>query len=244
MSIRIVIKEGKGSYKGIAQDKSFHPKGRMGAKVEAYLNDQLVYVTKNVSTLPDSISVEYARKYNGGSPVPIICEGTYDIYSHMHKGKENAIEIGKGLEATPVIRGNSLSESSYINIHSRSLNDVSNFAWSTGCITILKEDIQEMFQVLGIKTFNGQHLGKVVIDRTEIDNELMQHYNSILGEMTRYFNKDWYWRNILLKAADSNVRWEKGIDAVINLAKQQSYMGDLEIMEFLPELLIKIKDLP
>lgn len=242
--ILIKIIEGAGDYNGIAQDKAFHSKGRMGAEVQVYQDNKLIFASKNASTLPDSISFDYARKFNSGSPIPIISEGKYPLYLHMHNGKERAFEIGKGMETVPVIRDIQLSQSSYINIHSRNLNDTSSFAWSTGCITILKEDIEEMFSLLGLKTFNGQYLGQLEIVRNEIDSELMNYYYDQLQDSTKYFNKDWYWRNILLKAADSNVRWEKGIDAVINLAKQQSNIGDLEIMEFLPELLIKVKDLP
>lgn len=48
------------------------------------------------------------------------------------------------------------------------------------------------------------------------------------------------WRNVISEYADEVERWQRGIEVAVQLAKQDSDLGDLEIFEFLPELIMKI----
>ena len=180
--IVIIFYEGLGSYSGTPIDKAYHPKGRMGARVSVYKKGEKVFSTNYASTLPDGIGVLH-QKFNGGSPVPTTKEMLYDVYSTMHLSKYKALELGKWSESVPVIRGDNESSSSGINVHRRKSNDYSSFAWSTGCLTILDGEIERMIDCLDIGSFNGEYVGKLIVDRTNMDQELYSLYESYYPNM-------------------------------------------------------------
>jgi len=188
--ICIIFYEGIGSYAGNAIDKTYHPKGRLGARISVYFKGKKVFTTNYASTLPDSISQDIAKKFNGGSPIPCTIQGVFDVYTKMHMGKYKALELGKNNETIPVIRGGVMGSSAAINMHYRSLNDSANgsFVWSAGCLTILEKDIYALFEELGIRTFSGQYVGKLIIDRSNLSDELAEHYKKIYGNMFSEFS--------------------------------------------------------
>lgn len=206
----IIFYEGLGGYRGTAQDKKFHPKGRMGARVSVYHKGKRVFRTNNASTLPDSISASYAKKFNSGYPVPTTIEGVFDIYTKLHNGKYKAVELGKNSERIPVIREYVMSTSYAINMHYRKVSDYKTFAWSTGCLTVQNEDLQELFSILGIRTFSGQFVGKLIIDRSNLSKELANHYKEEYGEC---FNK---FSSAIYKSSEQKI----GEAAIENLAKK------------------------
>lgn len=210
-SIVIVVEEGKGSYKGESRNHGFNPNGRCGAKVTAYKDGKIVYTSMNASTLPDSVSIWYSDNLNGGTPIPTVCEGIYEVYGKMHLGKHKALELGLGSQTVPVIRRDKVSTSSAINFHYRALDDPSAssiWASSTGCITMLKNELYEMFEVLGINKFNGNHVGKIIIDRGGIceDKKLYDDYR-------RYF------KNTINNFATFNLKPVKVVKPINDLSE-------------------------
>lgn len=220
-SIVIVVEEGKGSYRGRSRNPKFNPCGRMGARVSAYKNKELVYVSNNASTLPDSVSKWYATNINDCSPIPCVCEGVYDVYGKMHLGKHKALELGLNNATVPVIRNDVLSTSNAINFHYRKANDPSvnsMYASSVGCITMLKNELYEMLNVLGVNSFNGNYVGKVVVDRSGIceDKKLYDMYKEYFKNTINNFATF----NVQPKAVEPNVNnvseWAiKGHDFVV-----------------------------
>jgi len=188
--IKIEITEGLGSYKGVPRNGHYNPNGRMGALLQAFKNDVLVYATQNASTLPDSISDWYAGTFNGGDGIPCIYEGTYEVYTKMHMGKHKALEVGKSTESVPVIRNDKESTSTGINLHYRRANDPTysqDYASSIGCITVLEDDLMEMFMALGITSFKGEYVGQLAIKRT-LTEELYENYKGYYPHMIDNFS--------------------------------------------------------
>lgn len=188
----ILCIEGLGSYKGKARNARIrkHPKGRMGAIFACIIDGELHYTT-NASTLPDDpmgVGV-----FNDNTPVPTIQHGIYKVYSKLHHGRPS-MEVGLYGETAPVIRKTGISTSCAINIHRRSINDYNNFAWSTGCITILEEQLKRLLEVLGVTkngkyNDSGRYIGKLIVDRSCISKELQETYQDIYKQYyTKVFN--------------------------------------------------------
>jgi hypothetical protein len=52
------------------------------------------------------------------------------------------------------------------------------------------------------------------------------------------------WKQIIKNAVDKDKaeKWEKAVNTVINAVKADGCLGDLEILQFLPELIVKVKN--
>jgi hypothetical protein len=184
MGIIIKMSEGLGSYKGFAMNDK-HPKGRLGAKLEVFKDGKLIFETKKASTLPDDPGGN-GEKFNDGLAIPTVCVGEYNLYSTRHKGRP-AAELEQGSNTIPVIRKDYKSKSAYINLHHRWVNDNNTFAWSCGCLTVLEQDFKNMLEAVGI-TKNGRYqgsghlIGKIIIDRSYISEDLIKLYKGIYGK--------------------------------------------------------------
>ncbi|GKX27799.1 hypothetical protein SH1V18_02790 [Vallitalea longa] len=176
--------EGLGNYKGKAiKDITLHPKGRMGAIFAIITKDGELFYTTSASTLPDIPMGE--GKYNDDTPTPTLELGVYNVYSKLHKGKY-AMELGLGNESVPVIRRSGYPGSTGIDIHSRPIDDYKNAACFAGCLTISKSQFTRMLEILGVtnkgKFIGGGHyIGKVIIDRSYITEDLQKLYKEIYG---------------------------------------------------------------
>ena len=148
-AIVIIAYEGRGAYQGEPQDNDFHPKGRMGAKFQAYLNSQLVYTTGDGSTLPDSLSNYYVTNFNDGWKIPTIEQAVFDIYATYHHGKR-AFKVGN--PNADVFRDDNRHFSSGILIHQRTRDDKKSFATSVGCLGLRVEALNDMILALNIRT--------------------------------------------------------------------------------------------
>ncbi|WP_113675920.1 hypothetical protein [Vallitalea guaymasensis] len=194
-----LLVEGLGSYKGkpnsYAQKYNLHPLGRMGAQLGIFKNGELIYSTKNASTLPDIPMDPYGR-FNDGTPTPTACIGIYPLYTKMH-GKKNpypAFELGLGGEKIPVIRNSKKCVeykhfSSGINFHYGSGNDGDIWANSTGCQITSKEDFNNIVKILGCWK-NGRYVqavyaGMFIIDRSMINENIQERYKQRYG---KYYN--------------------------------------------------------
>ncbi|WP_113671182.1 hypothetical protein [Vallitalea guaymasensis] len=188
-----LLAEGIGSYKGKPNKygTELHKLGRMGAELAIFKNGELIFSTKNASTLPD-IPMDTLGRFNSGLPTPTPCVGMYPLYTKLHgKKRVPAFELGRGWESIPVIR-NSIkfieykSNSNAINLHYRSLNDNNTFACSTGCQTALKEEFDKILKILGCwtngKYIEGQYVGKLIIDRSQITLSLQKRYQKLYGK--------------------------------------------------------------
>lgn len=260
--IVILFLEGLGGYKGIPYHKDLHPKGRMGAKLVVYKNGILIYESNNASTLPDEICGKaYINNGNDGSSTPTSYAGNvWDVYAKYHLNKidkrHQALEIGLGSRNIEVIRDEKPSRSSAINIHYRPLSDYTTKQWvtSAGCLTILEEDNYKFLEAIGA-TINGNlvqvgtHIGKVIIDRSFISNDLQALYKSLYKDMYQYFIglnllevKAMNYKEIIAKYADKEKvnEWIVAIDAIVAMANESTNLGDVEIAKFLPALIEKI----
>jgi hypothetical protein len=184
MGLIIKMSEGLGSYKGTGMNDK-HPKGRLGAKLEVFKDGKLIFETKKASTLPDDPGGN-GEKFNDGLAIPTVCVGEYNLYSTRHKGRP-AAELEQGSNTIPVIRKDYKSKSAYINLHHRWINDNNTFAWSCGCLTVLEQDFKNMLEAVGI-TKNGRYqgsghlIGKIIIDRSYISEDLIKLYKGIYGK--------------------------------------------------------------
>ena len=201
-NIVFTIDEGLGNYKGTPNDRWFHPNGRLGAKLSLYINGKLEYTTNNASTLPDGVNKNY-KTLNGNREVPTLVSGVYNLRTRMHLGRSDskyrAFEVlsENNFDSVPVIRNKTISTSNGINLHYRYLNDsatnVPSFAWSTGCLTVLLEDLTEVINILsqhGIKYYSGQNVGKLIVNRQHISDKLKYYYKHTDGDLFNMFIGD------------------------------------------------------
>ena len=76
-----------------------------------------------------------------------------------------------------------MSTSNAINLHYRnSISDSSAFAWSTGCITMYYDDLKQLLSIYGITNFYGKYFGKLVVDRSNVDNEIRKIFEESYGD--------------------------------------------------------------
>lgn len=208
----ILCLEGVGAYNGKARTECTrkHPKGRMGAIFACIVEGELHYTT-HASTLPDDPMG--VGKFNDNTPVPTIQTGIYNVYSKLHHGRP-AMEVGLYGETAPVIRKTGISTSCAINIHRRSINDYNNFAWSTGCITLLEDRLKGLLEFAGVTkngkySGSGRYIGKLIVDRSCISKELQETYQDIYKQYyTKVFNTV---EEIVLvpKAEDNIPKWQQ-----------------------------------
>ncbi|MCT4542911.1 MAG: S-layer homology domain-containing protein [Vallitalea sp.] len=177
--------EGLGNYKGIAtKNRSLHPNGRMGAIFAVITKVGELFYTTSASTLPDIPMGP--GKYNGNTPTPTLKLGTYKVYSKLHRGT-NAMELGLGNQSVPVIRRTGHKTSNGIDLHSRPVDDYAYHACSAGCLNVVKIEFKRMLEILGV-TKNGKflgegrYIGRVIVDRSFIDEDLQNLYKGIYGE--------------------------------------------------------------
>jgi len=169
------VYEGLGDYCGTPKDKDLHPKGRLGARLEVWSNEKLIFESNNVSTLPDSVTDDYSKLFNSGSPIPIVCEGTYDLYTKYHRKIDDlnrCFELGKSAETVPVMRKKIISESSAINFHYTTAADNKAYASSVGCLIMLTSDLMYIIDKLGItyqELIENACIGVMCIDRSNIN---------------------------------------------------------------------------
>ena len=190
--VTMVCYDGYGSKTGVPKDKYYHPEGRMNSLIVVYKGLKEVFRTHYASSLPDSLSDTFAAKYNDKRPIPTIPEGMYSLYTKMHLGKYQAFEVGYG--DIPVIRGGKMSTSNAINIHYRTGNDPNTYASSAGCPTIIDSEIKRLIKILGIRNFNKVKIGNVIIDRSNISENLAEVYSGYYGDMfdrfSSYYKED------------------------------------------------------
>jgi hypothetical protein len=193
----IILAEGLGDYKGkqnsYAKARNLHSLGRIGAELGIFKNGKLIYSTKNASTLAD-IPMDIYGKFNDKTATPTVCTGVYSLYTKLHK-KKNAFELGLYSQKIPVIRNSKKyveykSDSSGIDLHYRTLNDSNLWGNSTGCQTVLKEDFMKILEIIGKwdngKYLPGKYVGKLIIDRSQINSTLRTRYKTLYGD---YFDQ-------------------------------------------------------
>lgn len=188
-----ILAEGLGDYRGKPNSLAtkLHPLGRMGAALGIFKNGELIFLTKNASTLPD-IPMDPSGRFNSGSKTPTVCVGIYSLFTKLHGSKRiKAFELERRGESVPVIRNSKdyieyKSISSGINLHNRSVNDSDKWAWSTGCQTVEKEDFDKIVNILGCykngRYVEGVYVGKIIIDRSRIPEVLQKRYQQRYGK--------------------------------------------------------------
>jgi|GEM_PF-5187202 len=119
--------EGAGSYSGKGIEEPTHPAGRYGAMVVVVKKGQIVYITKNASTLPDNPK-RRQRDSNGNRTddyPPTVNEGFYSFESGFHPKYTRGHYPALNLPEVPAMRWDerltppnfTKSTSTAINIH-------------------------------------------------------------------------------------------------------------------------------
>lgn len=128
-----------------------------------------------------------------------------------------------------------------------------------GMYTIAKEKgpINTMPEILGLCLWKKGHIG-VYIGNGQVIEARGTKYGVIQSPLTGSGSAGWThwlkcpfveyvevkkymsWKEILEKVANSPEKWEKAIEAAKKAAKADGNLGDLEILQFLPELIEKI----
>lgn len=222
-SIVIEFIEGHGNYEGSPSCPSFHKFGRYGAKVNAYLNGELVYSNYNATTLPDGLKDEYVT-INDGTPVPTVQEGIYKLTAKsMHSGSVNALYVES---PTPVIRNGELSTSTGIFVHNGKFNDPTSYANSVGCQLIYQ--ISTMFTLLGITEFDGDSAGILIVNRSEMPLEVYEHYKNFYPSGYSYLatNNGLSVQEMHASIMSSPELWNKVYLAMESGAKRGSFTPD------------------
>ena len=175
---------------GTARVPKKHPKGRMKDTLAYFIDGKLGY-TSYASSLPDDPMG--IGTYNTGTPTPTIEHGIFKLYSTLHRGKYPAFELKLNGESVPVIRNYGISTSDYINLHARDMRDA--YSTSEGCLTVLRAVFNRILEKTSV-TKNGKfqgkrYIGKIIIDRSFIDDDLKSYYKDLYGKYyPRVFNEE------------------------------------------------------
>jgi len=175
----------------------------------------VTYFNKNCSTIPDR-PLEYGAwslPEVGKVGPATICDGTYQVYSVMHKGKYEALHLRTdyhdglidAVYLTPA--GYVNSRASEINVHTRTSNHVSGTSmWSAGCPLVGDGDHWEFWRLVDSMYYSlykefevGNFLGTVTVDRQGMKEELYELYenreavesfltNSRIAQPAQYLN--------------------------------------------------------
>lgn len=161
---------------------------RMNAMCVVIKGNKVKYINKNCSTIPD---YPFNPNKNGGTAMPTVKSGIYNFTTKNHKNSYAALNVNNA----KVLRFNNVnsyydSESSAINVHRRSSNDIapSSSSWvnSAGCILIGKSgssstnEYAKFIQAVGIVDsgaagnvkYSKSVSGKIIIDRTYAEQYL------------------------------------------------------------------------
>lgn len=154
----------------------------------------VTYFNKNCSTIPDR-PLEYGAwslPEVGKVGPATICDGTYQVYSVMHKGKYEALHLRTdyhdglidAVYLTPA--GYVNSRASEINVHTRTSNHVSGTSmWSAGCPLVGDGDRWEFWRLVESMYYSlykefevGNFLGTVTVDRQGMKEDLYELYGN------------------------------------------------------------------
>lgn len=170
-----------------------------GVCLAIMLNDhgepRLVYFNEDASTIPDQ-----PLKY-GAWEIPeigevgpaTVCDGTYQIYSVLHRGEYEALHVRSDfydgtLEAVYLTPdgGYTNYRASEINVHTRTSNHIANYGmWSAGCPLVGDGnawDFKWLIQSTYYKIYDTfevlNYMGTLTIDRQQLRQELYTLYRN------------------------------------------------------------------
>ena len=153
---------------------------------------RLVYFNDNCSTIPDR-PLEYGAwslPDVGDVGHATICDGTYELYSVMHKGRYQALNVRTGYR-DPLINaiymtpnGFTLSRASEINVHTRTGNHIIQGAmWSAGCPLVGAGKPWEFWKLMDSVYYSSfedfetdTFVGTLTVDRQMLRYELFALY--------------------------------------------------------------------
>ena len=161
-------------------------------KLGANGEPKITYFSNNCSTIPDR-PLEYgawALPEVGEVGPATICDGTYQVYSVLHKGKYEALNVRTeywdalvdAVYMTP--SGYVTSRASEINVHTRTSNHTSGTSmWSAGCPLVGNGEYWEFRRLMYVmyyglyKNFEvNNFLGTLTVDRQMMKEELYELY--------------------------------------------------------------------
>ena len=121
-----------------------------------------------------------------------------------------------------MIRDDNRHFSSGILIHQRTRDDKKSFANSVGCLGLTEEALNEMIKALNIRTFNGQHVGLLIVDRSGISQELYETYAGYYKNSISYISSAKFRKSaieIRYDCLDEPVDWGNLCDAIKEIAE-------------------------
>ncbi len=163
-------------------------------KLKADGTVKIVYYNEDASTIPDQ-PLKYgawALPEVGDVGPATVCDGTYQLYSVLHKGEYEALHVRTDyrdatLEAiymTP--EGFTPYRASEINIHTRTSNHIANYGmWSAGCPLVgdgSTWDFHRLIYGTYYTTYDSfavdNYVGTLTIDRQQLRQEMYTLYKN------------------------------------------------------------------